>query len=46
MNQEQEKNCIYFYFDTKGRKLYTPNYEFAYFRAKLYGTGEVFEIEL
>ena len=44
MNQEQEKNCIYYYFDKAGHKLYTPSYEFAYYRAKFYGTEDVFEI--
>lgn len=44
MNQEQEKEGFYYYFDNKGRKLYTPNYEFAYYRARFYGTEQVYEV--
>lgn len=44
MNQEQEKDSLYYYLDKVGHKCYTPNYEFAYYRAKFYGTKEVFEV--
>ena len=33
---------IFYYFDDKGRKLYTSNEVFASVRAKYYGTVKVF----
>jgi hypothetical protein len=33
---------IFYYFDDRGRKLYTSNEVFASVRAKFYGTGKVF----
>lgn len=40
-----EPEIIYMYFDSNGRKLYTPSYELAVFRAKFYGTDDVYELE-
>lgn len=44
MNQEEQQDSLYYYLDKAGRKLYTPSYEFAYYRAKFYGTNSVFEV--
>jgi len=38
----EEKEPLYYYFNSKGHTLYTPNLEFATVRANKYGTINVY----
>lgn len=39
-----EPEVLYMYYDANYKKLYTPSFEFALFRARFYGTETVYEV--